>query len=379
MKPWMLPFEDDDSPTQAPESPPDPTGRPAPPVPRTATSAPRVMGSPAPAPERSAAPRAATPIKYMPLGLEPVAPQAPIRKLGDWFDERVIELAVNGVTAERSRQEYRRQLTRFMAWFRENPNRSLDRPTVQAYVAYMLHERKLKPASVNLALAAVKKMVHEAMNANLMPHAVAAPIMILPGAPIAGTKTGHWLSRDQAQELLLRPDVTTLMGMRDQAAIALLLGAALRRSEVTGLQVHQLQQRRGRWLIADLLRKGGRLQTVPIPGWTWESVNRWLTASGITSGHVIRAFARDGKTIEDEGITTKTLYLIVRQHGAEAGVKLAPHDLRRTAADLMLEADAPMRDIQAALGHKSITTTEVYLSPMTGLRSPACDRVDFEV
>ncbi|MEN6545759.1 MAG: site-specific integrase, partial [Armatimonadia bacterium] len=257
--------------------------------------------------------------------------------------------------------------------------RSLDRPTVQAYVEYMLHERGLRATSANQALAAIKKMVTEAMNANLIAHAIAAPILVLPGAPVSGARAGNWLSRAQAQDLLLKPDISTPMGKRDQAALALLIGAALRRSEVCGLQIEQLEQRRGRWVISNMLRKGGRLQTLPIPSWTYDSVARWMEAAGLTSGPLIRGFAPDGVSLQPGALTAKQLYMIVRRYGAETGSKLAPHDLRRTAADLMWESEASMREIQTALGHKSVTTTEIYMQPITDMKAPACDRVKFEV
>ena len=54
-------------------------------------------------------------------------------------------------------------------------------------------------------------------------------------------------------------------GKRDRAILAVLLGCALRRSELAALACGHIQQREGRWVFVDLLGKGKRVRTVPIP------------------------------------------------------------------------------------------------------------------
>lgn len=76
-------------------------------------------------------------------------------------------------------------------------------------------------------------------------------------------RAGNWLSLNQAQTLLNASDITTLKGLRDRAIIAVLLGCALRRSEVAALTMAHIQQRDGRWCIVDLYGKHGRVRTIP--------------------------------------------------------------------------------------------------------------------
>jgi site-specific recombinase XerD len=69
---------------------------------------------------------------------------------------------------------------------------------------------------------------------------------------------GNWLNREQAKELLAVPDRSTLKGKRDYVILALLVGCALRRNELAELDVETIQQREGRWVLADLEGKGRR-------------------------------------------------------------------------------------------------------------------------
>jgi integrase len=66
--------------------------------------------------------------------------------------------------------------------------------------------------------------------------------------------------------------------------LGLLLGCGLRRSEVVGLSLEQLQSREGRWVIVNLVGKEKRLRTVPVPSWTKELLNVWLRHSGLCHG-----------------------------------------------------------------------------------------------
>jgi integrase len=82
----------------------------------------------------------------------------------------------------------------------------------------------------------------------------------VPNISQKGTRLGNWLTREQAKELLAVPDRATLKGKRDYVILALLVGCALRRNELAELDVETIQQREGRWVLADLEGKGRRIR-----------------------------------------------------------------------------------------------------------------------
>lgn len=78
--------------------------------------------------------------------------------------------------------------------------------------------------------------------------------------------------------------------MRDRAMLGWPLGCGLRRSEVVGLRLDQLQLRKGHWVTVDLVGKGGRLRTVPVPNWCKGLVDVWFRHSGSERGKSVGEF-----------------------------------------------------------------------------------------
>jgi len=73
-------------------------------------------------------------------------------------------------------------------------------------------------------------------------------------------------------------------GKRDRAILAVLLGCAMRRSELASLECAHIQQRDGRWVFVDLVGKGKRIRTVPIPPFVKVAIDAWTAAAGLSDG-----------------------------------------------------------------------------------------------
>jgi site-specific recombinase XerC len=109
------------------------------------------------------------------------------------------------------------------------------------------------------------------------------------------TRSGNWLSLDQSSEVLKHASGDSLRAKRDYAMLAMLLGCGLRRSELVGLETGEMQTRQDHWAIVDLIGKGRRVRTVPIPQWVKQALDRWIKAAGITDGKIFRAVSKRGK------------------------------------------------------------------------------------
>jgi integrase len=144
---------------------------------------------------------------------------------------------------------------------------------------------------------------------------------------------------------------------------------------VSGLDWQHIQQREGRWLLADLIGKQGRIRSVPIPEWAYAAVSGWREAAGLVDGPVFRSLTRHGYVAHGR-LSSQAVFLIVKSYAKKLGISASPHDLRRTFAKLAHVGRSPLEQIQLSLGHASVVTTEMYLGVKQDLRDAPCDRLE---
>jgi|SRR5215475_1347312 len=286
--------------------------------------------------------------------------------------ETMLELLLNSVSSPHTRRSYAQGLAEFHAWKRHH-RLGFTRATVQDWRSSLM-ERGLAASTINVRLAAIRKLAREAALNGLLSAETASAIAQVPGARESGTRAGNWLSQGQAQKLLEAPEPGTLKGKRDRAALALLVGCALRRREAAQLEFQHIQQRDGRWVIVDLKGKGGRIRTVPVPGWVKAAIDCWGAAAQLNYGPVLRAMNRHGR-ITGTSLSEPALWKLAHRYGAEIGVELATHDLRRTCAKLCRRHGGELEQIQLLLGHASVQTTERYLGTRQDLENAPNDHL----
>src|ERR1700683_637500 len=151
-----------------------------------------------------------------------------------------------------------------------------------------------------------------ATNGLLAPE-LAAGIQRVKSAKSIGVRAGNWLSLKQAQTFLNAPDITTTKGLRDRAIIAVLLGCALRRSEVAALTMAHVQQRDGRWCIVDLYGKRRRVRTIPMPAWVKVAVDAWTAPADVVDGYVFRPVIR-GDQVRGDVLSEKVGGQMIRPY-----------------------------------------------------------------
>jgi integrase len=285
----------------------------------------------------------------------------------------VRRLTLEAVSSPLTRAAYGRALDEFSQWRAECGHPRFTRAAVHAWRA-ALEAEGYAPATINQKLAAVRKLAKEAAKNGLLDAETAAQIEQVSGAKQAGQRSGNWLTRRQAQALLDAPAPDTLKGKRDRAALALLVGCGLRRSEACALQFEDLQQRDGRWAIVDLRGKHGRIRTVPVPAWVKAAVDLWREAAGLTGGRILRSMNRHGRIVRDR-MSGQAILDLAAGYGIALEVKLRPHDLRRSCAKLCRAAGGELEQIQLLLGHASIQTTERYLGTRQDLANAPNDRL----
>jgi integrase len=284
---------------------------------------------------------------------------------------------LNSLTSRSGQRSYDHAITDFVEWYCSEPRLAFNRTVVLRYRSY-LEQKLYAPTTINLRLAAVRRVAYEAADSGLLSPELAAGIRRVKGVRRIGVRIGNWLTAEQGKRLLATADSDSLRGKRNHAILAMLIGCGLRRGELLALRVGAIQLREEHWVIADLLGKAGHIRTIPIPAWVKLALDAWKEASGITEGALFRSINKAGK-VWGNGMTPKVLWEVVREGASRAGIeKLAPHDLRRTCARLCHLAGGELDQIQFLLGHVSIQTTERYLGCKQKLRDAVNDRMGIE-
>jgi integrase/recombinase XerD len=184
-----------------------------------------------------------------------------------------------------------------------------------------------------------------------------------PAAEIEMPKMGRRLPRDvlsaaEAEKILMIPDITTPVGLRNRAMLEILYSTGIRRAEMRNLDHGDIDFQGGTIFVRE--GKGQVDRVVPVGEralfWTEKYINEARPALIKESTEaVFISFA--GKRISRDMIT-----IMVRNCRKESGVNKngAAHMFRHTAATLMLEGGADVRYVQQLLGHKELSSTQRY-------------------
>ena len=304
-------------------------------------------------------------------------PRRPKMKLGLPDLDQSRSAVLNSLRSPESQRGYRHSIDEFIGWYCSEPRLSFNRTVVTRYRIH-LESRQLAPGTINVRLAAVRRLAYEAADSGLLSPELAAGIRRVKGAQKLGVRLGNWLTAEEARLLWQAPETETLKGKRDRALLAVLLGCGLRRRELAELTIDLLQRREHHCAIVDLVGKGGHIRTVPVPDWVKQTIDDWLAAARVTTGRMFRCVCRAGKAW-GEGMTERVVWHVVKQYAAKVGLaRIAPHDLRRSCARLCHAAGGEIEQIQFLLGHVSVQTTEKYLGSKQRLREAVNDRIGIE-
>jgi len=176
--------------------------------------------------------------------------------------------------------------------------------------------------------------------------------------PITGRRRSslpRGIAKDEAAALLASCDRRTAVGRRDYALIITLLRLGLRRGELAGLMLEDIDWRAGELVVVG---KGARLDRLPLPADVGEAIAVYL-ARGRPASDRREVFLRARAPFEP--IAAGTVASTVRRACRRAGVaEVGSHRLRHTAACEMVVAQVPLTEIAQVLRHRSLQSTAIY-------------------
>lgn len=224
----------------------------------------------------------------------------------------------------------------------------IDHLLLRRYLAGLSKDNK--KSSIGRKLAAIRSFFRFLLRRG----AIAKNPAELVATPKKEQRLPFHLDIDQATTLMEAPDDEQKYALRDRAILELLYSSGLRVSELTGLNIGELD------LAASMVRvtgKGGKERIVPVGSRALKALQEYLgqRSDGLTKGALFLN-TRGGR------INRRSVARIVDVHVMRIAAfkRISPHTLRHTFATHMLEGGADLRAIQELLGHASLSTTQKY-------------------
>ncbi|MCA9076813.1 MAG: tyrosine recombinase XerC [Planctomycetaceae bacterium] len=177
--------------------------------------------------------------------------------------------------------------------------------------------------------------------------------------PRVGRKLPHFLTTEQVASLLEAPPANDTMGLRDRAILETLYSAGLRVAELVGLNLKDWDRGAN---ILRVLGKGRKERIAPVGKYAAKALDHWLEVR--TPDPNAKPEQRDAMFLNKFGrrLTTRSVGRMLEKHLKVTGLDsiTSPHTLRHSFATHLLDGGADLRAVQELLGHKSLTTTQIY-------------------
>ena len=255
-------------------------------------------------------------------------------------------------------------LREFIRWAEERGltrPAEVTKPTLERYQRFLFHYRKkngqpLSFRSQHGCLVPVRALFKWLCRQNLL---LANPAADLDLPRAEKRLPRHVLTASEAERVLALPDVSNALNLRDRAILETFYSTGMRRMELLGLKLYDLDQERGTIFVRQ--GKGKKDRMIPMGERAFAWVRRYLE-----EGRPQLALSPDDGTVfltnAGQSFEANRLTQLVREYVDAAGIGKTGscHLFRHTCATLMLEGGADIRFIQQMLGHAKLETTQIY-------------------
>ncbi len=273
-------------------------------------------------------------------------------------------LALEKNASEHTVKSYREDLTQALDFFRvkyegqDLTPESITSRQLRAFAAW-LHDQEYAKTTIARRIAAVRTWFKFLCRQGTVTSNPAEGLR----APRQDKKLPHFLGEDTLDKLLQAPPAEDPFGKRDRAILEMLYSAGLRVSELTGLNLSDIDLDAG---VATIRGKGKKERIAFFGTASLSTLKIWLHAREELLTEKIGSMPRrtDAVFLNKNGtrLTSRSVGRMLEKYLAQAGLdpRTSPHTLRHSFATHMLDHGADIRSVQELLGHSSLATTQIY-------------------
>jgi site-specific recombinase XerD len=284
------------------------------------------------------------------------------RKIDNFLEYMEVEKGSSPLTI----RNYKHYLSRFVGWFsKENIRQKLDDINPEVIRQYRVYLSRLSDGkggtlsrrTQGYHVIAIRSFLRWLIKND---YDVMAPEKI--DLPKTNDRQIKFLSGDQVDRLLNAPTLSTIQGKRDKAILETLYSTGLRVSELAKLDRDKVDLERREFGITG---KGGKTRVVFLSKRAAEWIDKYLKHREDNYKPLfVRHKGKMGpkQTDEDMRLTPRSIQRMIKKYGKKIKlpVDVTPHVLRHSFATDLLMAGADLRSVQEMLGHKNVSTTQIY-------------------
>lgn len=268
---------------------------------------------------------------------------------------------------------YRADMVCFARWFQQTNGEALTPQAVtptdlREYRQYLVTIRRRKANTVNHHLAAISAYLAWAQSTGTIDHNPAEAIRNLPQTPSGprylNKKDQYALQRAIERDMQfsrMRYPKRWVARQRDASLVLFLLHTGLRLQEALDQQMDDLQLSERKGLLLVRQGKGSKQRSIPLNAEARKAMSDWLS---IRPNKDTRYVWTAVESEPVDALSSRSVQRSIRRIGLDAGLEgLTPHVLRHTFAKNLVDSGVGLEKVAALLGHASLNTTRIYVTP----------------
>jgi len=271
----------------------------------------------------------------------------------DLIDQFIDAMWLESGLAKNTLSAYRTDISNLARFLNPQSLLSADQSNIQQFLAQLM-ARGIKGSSSARMLSTIRRFYRYQLRQNKIAADPCAQVL----SPKQGRSLPNSLSEAQVDDLLLAPDVATVLGLRDRAMLETLYATGLRVTELVNLSLLEVNLDVG---VVRIVGKGNKERLVPLGEHSINWISKYLQSArdellNSQSCEAVFVTARGG------AMTRQAFWYMIKRRAQAVGITqaLSPHTLRHAFATHLINHGADLRSVQMLLGHADLSTTQIY-------------------